>query len=278
MKVVSSESIVLRQRDFKDRDRLVTFLTRDKGKLTGIAKGVKILTGRGVGSYEPFTRCVMYYAERPSSDLVHIRKCDIAPPYLYLHPGYDKFLYLSYFTELIEMGPVGAVEAPALFDLLARVLARAAEAEPADFPSLRLEFELDWLHCAGLEPEWRHCLECGEPIFAGRNGALHPRRLTAHQFDVPRGGLRCPNCRRSGAGCHDLLPGALAGFAAWRWPAGELPAEAPRLAGAVLRDLQEAVSAHLLHHLERRPRSLALLPGGEGAERVAPAVPAAPAD
>ena len=31
MKVISSDSIVLRNRDFRERDRMITFLTRDHG-------------------------------------------------------------------------------------------------------------------------------------------------------------------------------------------------------------------------------------------------------
>ncbi len=38
-----SPAIVLRSRDYGESDRIVTFLTLDYGKLTGIAKGARIV-------------------------------------------------------------------------------------------------------------------------------------------------------------------------------------------------------------------------------------------
>jgi DNA repair protein RecO (recombination protein O) len=317
MNVVSSECIILRQRDFKERDRLITFLARDRGKLSGIAKGAKIITGRGIGAYEPFTRCILYYAEKPSGGLVQIRKCDLVPPYLYLQSDYERFLHFTYLTELIELSSIASADSEAFFMLLAQGLERAAALPREALPGLRLEFELDLLRALGVQPEWKRCIACGEPIFLRRpdgsgTGAIHPRRLATHQFDVPGGGLRCPSCREAGRGRFDLAPRTLAAFAAWRaarqHPGPPLPEERgslrphlpapspasppsplsgltpqlplpeergsapeaedrgsePGLDPAARRELERAVRAHLLHHLERRPRSLTLM---EEAER-----------
>jgi DNA repair protein RecO (recombination protein O) len=333
MNVVSSECIILRQRDFKERDRLITFLARDRGKLSGIAKGAKVITGRGVGAYEPFTRCILYYAEKPSGGLVQIRKCDLVPPYLYLQSDYERFLHFTYLTELIELSSIASADSEAFFMLLAQGLERAAALPREALPGLRLEFELDLLRALGVQPEWKRCIACGEPIFLRRpdgsgTRVIHPRRLATHQFDVPGGGLRCPSCHEAGRGRFDLAPRTLAAFAAWRaarphsgsraagqplskgegrsvptslaesspsllerGPGGEATAAAPsqfekvpsspliargssseppneepvpKLEEPARRELERAVRAHLLHHLERRPRSLTLM---EEAER-----------
>lgn len=260
MQVVSSESIILRERPFRERDRLVTFLARDKGRLTGVAKGVRKLTSRGVGSFEPFTRGVVFYVEGRRSELVTIRKCDPRPPYLYLQNDYDKILYATYITEWVELSSPGPDDAEALFALLAGALERIAAAPPERLPLLRLETEVELVRVLGLQPGWSRCVQCGARIFERREGQLVPRRPAPHQFDVGEGGVRCPDCTAPGPGRHRLAPGTLAVLAAWRRHAvhGEGEPVAPR--DEALAELGSLLEAHLAHHLERRPRSLAMLP------------------
>jgi DNA repair protein RecO (recombination protein O) len=50
----STPAIVLRARDYADSDRIVTLLTRDAGKLSGIAKGAKASRHRFERKLEPF--------------------------------------------------------------------------------------------------------------------------------------------------------------------------------------------------------------------------------
>ena len=50
----STEAIVLRTRDNKDADKIITLFTRDFGKQTVIAKGIKKLSSRKRGNLEVF--------------------------------------------------------------------------------------------------------------------------------------------------------------------------------------------------------------------------------
>jgi len=286
MKVVSSESIILRQRDFKERDRMVTFLARDRGKLSGIARGAKVITGRTVGACEPFTHCTVFFVEKAAGGLVQIRKVDPLPPHLFLVSDYDRFLLFTYFTEWVEQSSISAGDSEAFFTLLSRGLRRAARLPREALPDLRLEFELDLLGVLGLQPEWKRCVTCGAPIFGRTRQGIRPRRAERHRFDVQEGGVRCPDCPGSGR-AFDLAPATLSQFAAWRAAAVERQADeagaqeaqpgAPALApllgqdsagpdghepgldGPARAELDRALRAHLRHHLERQPKSLPLV-------------------
>ncbi|MGC8781903.1 MAG: DNA repair protein RecO, partial [Anaerolineae bacterium] len=48
-------AIVLKRRDQGEADRLLTVLTRDRGKLSLLAKGVRRQASRKAGHIEPFT-------------------------------------------------------------------------------------------------------------------------------------------------------------------------------------------------------------------------------
>jgi len=65
-----SDGIVLSRKSFQEADRLVTFYTRDYGKITCIAKGVKKPKSRKAGHLEPATYCTLYVAKGKNLDIL----------------------------------------------------------------------------------------------------------------------------------------------------------------------------------------------------------------
>jgi DNA repair protein RecO (recombination protein O) len=259
MKPVSSESIILSQRPYKERDRLVSFLARDRGRLSGIARGAQKLTGRGVGSYEPCTRGVIHYVESRGSELVSIRKCDPQPPHLFLEADDTKYLYAAYFAEWLTLCPIPAAEAERFFLLLAGgIEAVCAAAGARALAAARLAYELELLACLGLSPDWGRCSACGRALLHEEPGPPRPLFAQPLALDVREGGLRCPACKGAGPA---FSPGTLAFVSAWGDPVRR---QGLRPTQGALAELARGLAAHLAYHVERQPRSLALLPGPGG--------------
>jgi len=281
MKVVSSESIILKTQDFREKDRLVTFLARDRGRMTGVARGARGLSAKNLGNFEPFSQGVMFYTESRTSDLVTIRKCDPTPPYLMLGKSYEKFLFAGYFTELVMLSRIPEGEAEKLFLLLAEGLAQLDQVETSKGASakggissnalmslhqLRLDFELGMLAALGLMPDWTRCGDCGRLLLQVRQGrpeVLVPQGL---YFDPAQGYLRCSECPPVSQGVVRVSVGSLAYLVARR-RSGEADAHAVQVrpTRTNLRELERILRAHLTHNLETVPRSLALLPKVEDA-------------
>jgi hypothetical protein len=204
--------------------------------------------------------------EKPGSELVNIRKCDPVPPHFFLQADYDKILYAGYMAELVSLCRISQAEAEQFFLLLAGGLERLYEEKsPPALSLLRLEFELEFLACLGVQPNWSRCGVCERPLFdVGKGRAIGPRPLLrgVHQFDVSLGGMRCPDCRTGGWGMEDIAAGSLAFLAAWRHggAGGAGTAGIVKPTRAALVELERAVTRHLVYQLEREPRSLALLP------------------
>lgn len=258
MKVISSDCIILRNRDFKERDRLVTFLARDKGRMTGIARGARKPTARGVGAYEPCTRGTIFYVESRNSDLVSIRKCDPIPPYLLLTGDYDKLMVAGYLAELVELAAIAPDDAPVMYLLLSDALHGLVDATSTLMLSLtRLKFELGYLACLGLQPDLSRCSACGRSLFDASSKVPRPSESGDHAFDADRGGVICPRCLESGTRLLPLSAGTIAFLGAW---AGSQAGGSIRPTRLALTELEAAISHHLVHHLERVPRSMALLP------------------
>ena len=72
MPVYTSDALILRTYKLGEADRIVVFLTRDRGKKRGVAKGARRPRSRYMGALEPMTRGEVAYFEREQRDLVRL--------------------------------------------------------------------------------------------------------------------------------------------------------------------------------------------------------------
>ena len=94
MKIIETDAIVLKTMDFKEKDSILTFLSRDAGKKAGILYGGKSLRSGNAARAELFVINHFEYSEKPSADLVRIRKCELLESFPPLRKNYSKFLRL----------------------------------------------------------------------------------------------------------------------------------------------------------------------------------------
>jgi DNA repair protein RecO len=97
----TSDALILRTYTLGESDRIVVFLTRDRGKKRGVAKNARQSRRRFGGALEPMTCGRVTYRERERRELVFLQ--DIAPTRspLMAVDG-DAVGYASYFAELID--------------------------------------------------------------------------------------------------------------------------------------------------------------------------------
>ena len=72
MPVYTSDALILRTYKLGEADRIVVFLTRDRGKKRGVAKGARRPRSKFTGALESLTRAGVAYYERELRDLVRI--------------------------------------------------------------------------------------------------------------------------------------------------------------------------------------------------------------
>ena len=246
MKLLSSESILLRRRAFQEGDWIVTFLTPHCGLLKGIVRGSRKLTSRGIGDFEPLSMGMVYYSKHPTRELVNIRKRDGVTSGWYFSQNYEKFCYASYLSELMELCPIATEQASDYYQLLNKGLKEILQATQLRLlPLVRLRFELKYLRLMGIQPNWKICMHCGTSPPWSKTARLSPSM----------GGILCPQCIHQTPNAPLIDPLSLAFIIAWQ--SGQ-PHQKPQKAW--LEQLLNALSAYLRHHIERQPRSLALLP------------------
>ncbi len=180
----ATAAIVLRARDYSESDRIVTLLTREYGKLGGIAKGAKKSRARFERKLEPFSHVMLYFRRRPHGQLVFITKAEAAElPQYRLDDELGRFALGSYMLELAEALTSEEAEAAGAYEILTDALDALCRGSAS--AAIRQAFELKMLAWAGYGLEFGRCRACGIPIQAEREAVL---------FVPARGGVVCRRC------------------------------------------------------------------------------------
>jgi DNA repair protein RecO (recombination protein O) len=246
MPLYTTEALVLRTYALGEADRIVVFLTRDRGKKRGVANGARRPRSHFAGALEPLTRVGVAYYEREHRDLVRLSYAESqCSPLMASRP--DALAHVGYFAELMDEWAQEGDPNERLYRLGTSTLDALAAGVPTE-PVARY-FEYWLLRLQGVYPPHVACHRCGTALDAEDSGA----RLDAqgHRFT-------CAACAGGEGRGVALSPQAL-GFlaAAGRLPPGQLGGI--RLAGRVDREL-EAVHRSLMRlHLEKELRSTRVL-------------------
>lgn len=244
MPVYRSESLILRTYKLGEADRIVVFLTRDRGKKRGVAKGARRQRSRFVGTLEPLTRGEIQYYERENRDLVRINSVEPSRSPLTLGRS-DALSYIGYFAELIDEWAQEADPNEMLFRLGASAVDALAAGVPVE-PFARY-FEYWLLRLQGVYPSLQACPVCGETLEDGAAVVLHDRVLL------------CPRCAAANPGASTALSAEAVRFlrAARRLtPEGVAGAELPIRA---MRELELAHRRLIAFHLEKELKSARVL-------------------
>ena len=101
MPLHTTDALILRTYKLGESDRIVVFLTRDRGKKRGVAKNARQSRRRFGGALEPLTYGRVGYVERERRDLVRLDYVEQLRSPLSAIDG-EALGYVSYFAELID--------------------------------------------------------------------------------------------------------------------------------------------------------------------------------
>ncbi|MFA5517094.1 MAG: DNA repair protein RecO [Desulfuromonadales bacterium] len=241
MHIQTSEAIILRHLDYGEADRIVTFLTPDRGRLKGFARAARKSRRRFGAALETFARVRLQWSAG-RGEMVSLREADLLDLQTGLRTDLGGLALAGYGCELVEE-LLGDVQEPSgYFALLEAFLAHLAATGPS--AEARLLFELRLLQEAGYIPHLLHCSECMLALSAPEAA-----------FDPARGGSLCPQCAGS---ARRLSLGTLGSLARLlRTPATAFAGI--RLGKTTIDEGEAALSAALRLHVQRPLRTLPFL-------------------
>jgi DNA repair protein RecO (recombination protein O) len=200
-----SEALVLRTYPLKEADLIVSFLTRDQGKLRGVAKRARRpKSGFGAG-LERLSHVRMAYFQRETRELVNLDSCELIRSQFDLVSDYWTGVALDYFAEVADQLLPSAEPSERFFRLLLAVLdylrpavgddpGAAAEASSSGRVWRAVTYYSLWaVRLSGWLPELHVCLGCGSLLDEPEAGGERERAF----FHRGRAGLLCGHCRRA---------------------------------------------------------------------------------
>jgi DNA repair protein RecO (recombination protein O) len=238
MTVLASDAIILRTWPVNEADLIVSFFTRDFGKVKGVAKAALKSRKRFGGALEPMTLARAFFVERPRQELVRLDHLELQRSPLSAPVDYIRAAVLSLYAEVLEQALPDRDPQETVFRLLLAVLEQTTIERswmPLTYFSLWMTRLMGWL------PDLASCTACGDR-FAPGEASFHP----------DSDGLFCP-LHRQGVGsllsvdsltlAQRILREPVTAFVQEPWPRRRA------------QDLRRFTQQSLERHLERRLRS-----------------------
>ena len=238
MGVLTSEAVVLRTWPVHEADLIVSFFTRDYGKVRGVAKSALKSRRRFGGALEPMTVARAWFAERPGQELVRLDQLEIMLSPLSTPVDHARMTVLSFFAEVLDEALPDHDPQDTVFRLLLAVL----EQTTVEQPWMPLTYFSLWMtRLMGLLPDIGHCTACGKALAAGETS-----------FDALGDGLFCP--------LHGSASSNALSADSWQLAQRMLRAPASAFAGEPWPrrrglDLRRFTLQSLERHLERKLRA-----------------------
>jgi DNA repair protein RecO (recombination protein O) len=180
-----SESFVLRTYPFREADLVVSFFSRDQGKLRGIARRARRPKSAFGSGLERLSRVRMAYFQKENAELVSLSGCELIESQFVLQSDYGVSMALDYFTEVTEQLLPPHEPNERFFRLLVAALDYlhgASESDRASRMWTAVLYVSVWaVRLAGIWPEIRvsrESAEIAEEMFVTPIGELKPRTWT----------------------------------------------------------------------------------------------------
>ncbi len=184
MSLQSADALLLDVFDLQEQDRIVTFLTAERGKKRGVARGARRKHSRYAGQLQPLARARVTWFERGSSELVRIRSLELSRPATFLQGDLEGLLLGAYLADhMLEFAQENEASHE-LFRLLDTTLVALAVGVDRDLAGRY--YEIWVLRLAGVFPSAGECLGCGRDL---GGGAVLPAAAE---------GLACRHCADGG--------------------------------------------------------------------------------
>lgn len=194
MGVSKTQGIVIKHTNLGEADKILTILTRNKGKIKAIAKGCRKPRSSLLSSSEIFTfsEFVMYKGK----SFYHISSAETRETFYNIRKDLLKLSYATFFLELGDYVTDEDIQSERLFLLLAKTLYYLS----TDYISvgiISLAFQLKVMSLSGFRPHLENCVHCGK------------KKDNIERFSISLGGILCQECLACDAKAYKIVQSAI---------------------------------------------------------------------
>jgi DNA repair protein RecO (recombination protein O) len=242
MALGKSAAVVIGSFPLGESDQVVTFFSREHGKVRGVAKASRRMRSRFGGSLQLFTLGQLVFFDTGRSDLVRIDHFDVVEPFARIREDLERIGQASWVVECVARLTADRDPHAALYGLLTRSL--RAVASPVAPVRVAVCFGVRCLDVLGYRPRLDQCVACGRPYPFARPA-------------LDEGGVVCERCAAAMAGATPVSPAAVAALARLRAVRWEEALSQPM--GRTEGELKMALEAHMSRLIGQPTRTVKFL-------------------
>lgn len=185
--LIQTEGIVLKQRKIANNRRLITLFTKDYGKITAGTNINERGKGRAALALRPFT--FADYDLFKGGNSFNINNADVRKSFFSIGEDIDRYLVASKLLSYLDAILPEEGMRHRLFELTLDFMESITKAN-GNFETLLYAFVIKSLAFQGVNPELKHCVNCGKPIADIRKESAGLVKF----FSVSAGGILCEEC------------------------------------------------------------------------------------
>ena len=238
--IVKTEAIVLKSFDFRETSRIVTFYTREFGKVKGILKGIRKDPRKFGSSVDRFSVNDIVFYQHRNCDIHLVSQCDMKEYYLPIRQDFKKMTAASYILELVDAIMPVEEKNNDIYELILQYFS-SLETD-ADIGKLVHIFQIKTLLYSGFRPHLDTCVKCEKKVHGQT------------RFSMQLGGLVCDVCRPSGGDAALVSRGTVASILHIEQSEWDKSLRLG-LSTMIKKELKFVLNNFLIFHLEKNLRS-----------------------
>lgn len=183
-KTYTTDVICLRSYDLGEADKVLHLYSKEHGRLSAIAKGVKKSKSKLAGACELLNLSEVQLSKGKNLDLL----CQYQPKETFIGVRSDllKLAYGLLFADIVHQTAVD-MDSDEIFTTLKQALHVLDQATEAETAPIGLEFQLAMLHAAGFHPVLTECIFTNQPL---------DQEALYYCFSAQLGGVTMPDQKR----------------------------------------------------------------------------------
>lgn len=187
MKKYNVRAVVLKSLKYRDSDKIFTLLSKEKGKISAIGRGVRKISSRRNGNLDTLN-LVSANIHEDRVGYKSIEEVKTIESFKNLKKDFGKSVKAYYLLELVHKSIEEGESVTEVFNLLVKCL-KALEKNSYSGDLYVSYFEINFMKMLGYQMNFEKCGVCGRKL---------DDSWKKHYFNVENGGIECGDCSKIG--------------------------------------------------------------------------------
>ena len=183
---ITCDGVVIRETEYGETDKIVTFLCAEYGKITVMAKGVRSIKSKNSSAVQLF--CASSFEMVEKNGRYTLKTATVNDNFYSVRDNIERFALASYFADVCNTVCTENNDEREMLRLLLNCFYAMAHFHEVPLWRIKCAFEMKCMQINGLAPDFLECMGCAKAAVdsTDKNGQ--------YLFSPADGGFICPDC------------------------------------------------------------------------------------